>query len=95
MPAVSAAAAPLRSPQNTAALLREYSDLTLYLSRMYGRTHKRFVISDWEGDNSIYCGDADDFALVDQVRANCLSQYQSLYGVASPADAPGYCPAHP
>jgi len=75
------------TPQNAAAVRKEYSDLAFYLSRKYRGTHKQFIISDWEGDNSIYCGNAHDFAVVDQVRANCLSQYQSLYGVASPADA--------
>lgn len=75
------------TPENTAAIQREYSDLTLYLYRMYRLTHKQFIISDWEGDNSIYCGNAYQFALVNQVRNACLSQYQSQYGVASPADA--------
>jgi hypothetical protein len=75
------------TPENTAAIQQEYSDLTLYLYRTYGRTHKRFIISDWEGDNSIYCGDAYAFAVVDKVRRNCLAQYRSQYGVPSPADA--------
>jgi len=75
------------TPENTAAIRREYSNLTLYLQRKYARTHKQFIISDWEEDNAIYCGDAYKFALVDQVRSDCLSQYQSQYGVASPADA--------
>lgn len=75
------------TPENTAALQQEYSDLTLYLYETYGRTHKRFIISDWEGDNSIYCGDAYQFAVVDRVRRDCLAGYQAQYGVASPEDA--------
>ena len=75
------------TPQNTAALRREYSDLTVYLYRKYRLTRKQFIISDWEEDNAIYCGNAYQFALVDQVRSACLAQYQSQYGVASPAQA--------
>jgi hypothetical protein len=75
------------TPQNAAAVRKEYSDLAFHLARKYHGSHKQFIISDWEGDNSIYCGNAYNFALVEQVRTNCLSQYQSQYGVASPAEA--------
>jgi len=75
------------TPLNTAALRKEYADLTLYLYRKYRRTRKRFIISDWESDNAIYCGNAYNFALVDQFRSLCLAQYRSQYGVASPAQA--------
>ncbi|HEV3332898.1 MAG TPA: hypothetical protein VG096_18050 [Bryobacteraceae bacterium] len=75
------------TPENTAAVRKEYSDLTFYLYRKYRLSRKQFIISDWEGDNSIYCGDAYKFALVDTVRSQCLSEYQSQYGVASPAEA--------
>ena len=75
------------TPQNTAALEREYADLTFSLYRKYRYTQKQFIISDWEGDNSIYCGNAYNFAVVAQIRSACLAQYQSQYGVASPAEA--------
>jgi hypothetical protein len=75
------------SEQNTAALRKEYSDLTLYLSRTYLRSRKVFILSDWEGDNAIYCGDAYDFALTAEFRRACLAQYETQYGVASPTEA--------
>jgi hypothetical protein len=46
------------TPQNTAALVHEYSDFTLNLYQTYQHTNKRFIVSDWEGDNAVYCGQA-------------------------------------
>jgi hypothetical protein len=75
------------TPARTASIIQEYSDLTLYLYRTYQHTHKRFVISNWESDNSIYCGQAYAFATDPAFRAMCLSEYPSLLGVASPREA--------
>src|SRR5262249_37407507 len=42
--------------QNVDAMLQEYSDFTLYLYQRYHHTHKKFIISNWEADNAVYCG---------------------------------------
>ena len=75
------------TPEHTAAVVQEYSDFTLYLSRTYQHTHKRFIISNWESDNSVYCGAAYGYAVDAAFRARCRSQYLASFGVASPEDA--------
>jgi hypothetical protein len=75
------------TPAHTAAVVQEYSDLTVYLYRAYQHTHKRFIISDWESDNCVYCGQAYGFATDPAVRALCRSQYRAIYGVGSPEEA--------
>jgi hypothetical protein len=56
------------SAENSAALVQEYSDFTLTLYRRYQGTRKKFIISNWESDNAIYCGHAYYFATVPAVR---------------------------
>lgn len=75
------------SPERTAAVVQEYSDLTLYLYRTYRHTHKRFIISNWESDNSVYCGQAYAFATNPAVREWCRTQYPAVFGIASPEQA--------
>jgi hypothetical protein len=76
------------TPANIQALVQEYSDLTLYLSRAYAHTNKRFIISNWEGDNSVYCGQAYSYATVQSFRDSCDQAYPSLYnGNATPAES--------
>ncbi|MCL5744600.1 MAG: hypothetical protein M1541_11845 [Acidobacteria bacterium] len=74
------------TPAHMAAVAQEYSDFTLYLYRTYRDTHKRFVVSNWESDNSVYCGDAYRFAREAAFRAACRSQYPASLGIASPED---------
>lgn len=72
----------------TQALVQEYSDLTLYLYQAYARTHKRFIISNWESDNSIYCGGAYSYAVSQPFRAYCDRVYPQIYaGNLTPADS--------
>ncbi len=43
------------TPSNTAAIELEYTNLANYLKQY---TSKKFIISNWEGDNAVYCGAA-------------------------------------
>jgi hypothetical protein len=72
------------TPENTSALISEYSDFTLHLYRTFQRTYKRFIVTNWEGDNSIYCGAAYAYAVQPDFRAYCDASYQRLYGNSSP-----------
>jgi hypothetical protein len=78
---------PFYTPENTRALMQEYSDFTLYLYRTYRHTHKRFIVSDWEGDNNIYCQAAYAYAVSPQFRAYCDTNYAAFYGNRSPAES--------
>jgi hypothetical protein len=76
------------TPQTTGAMLQEYSNLTLHLSETYARTGKRFILSNWESDNAVYCGSAYSFVSNPDFRQDCLSHF-ALYsgGASSPAEA--------
>ena len=76
------------TPTNIAAIVKEYSDFTLYLYETYRGTHKRFILSNWESDNEIYCGAAYAYATDPATRAACNARYQSAYeGSRSPDEA--------
>src|SRR5579871_421429 len=71
------------TPAHTAEIVQEYSDFTSYLYRAYDHTNKQFIISNWESDNSVYCGQAYSYATNPEFRSICRSQYTSL-GAPSP-----------
>jgi hypothetical protein len=73
------------TPANTAAVVQEYSDFTLYLYRTYRHTQKRFLIANWESDNAVYCGQAYQYAIDAGYRATCQAEYLSL-GIPRPED---------
>lgn len=75
------------TPERTAAVVREYSDFSLHLYRAFQGTHKRFLISNWESDNSVYCGQAYTFATNPVFRETCRAQYFASYGIRSPGEA--------
>jgi hypothetical protein len=76
------------TPENVAAIVKEYSDFTLYLYETYRATHKRFIISSWEGDNEVYCGGAFAYATDKTFRTACNANYSLFYGaVRSPEEA--------
>jgi len=72
---------------NTAALVQEYSDFTLYLSREYQHTKKRFIVSDWEDDNAVYCDAANAYATDAHARSECDAIYAVKYKNSSPAES--------
>jgi hypothetical protein len=75
------------TPSNEAAIVQEYSDLTLYLYQIYQHTNKQFIISNWESDNQVYCSDALLYSTNYSYRALCDGVYPQLYGNATPADS--------
>jgi hypothetical protein len=58
------------TPANTAAIELEYTNLANYLKQF---TTKQFIISNWEGDNAVYCGAAYYYP-------NCASAPAALLG---------------
>jgi hypothetical protein len=75
------------TPSNVSAMVAEYSDFTLYLYETYRSTHKRFIISNWESDNDIYCGVAYAYATDKSTRKACDAAYPTLYGNETPNDS--------
>lgn len=72
---------------HTAAVIQEYSDFTLYLYQAYAASQKQFILSNWESDNAVYCGQAYAYATDPAFRATCQLQYASSYGISGPAAA--------
>ena len=73
---------------NIAAMRKEYSDFAFHLHKTCRNTGKRFIISSWEGDNELYCGQAHRYATDAHFRNFCNANYASLYnGTASVSDS--------
>ena len=73
---------------NTAAITQEYQNLAMYLYQTYKGTNKKFIISNWEGDNDLYCGAAYAYATDPSYKSWCDSTYSSKYnGNASVSDS--------
>lgn len=49
-------------------IIRSYRDFALVLYRSYRNSGKTFIISNWETDNAVYCGEAYSFELNQIVR---------------------------
>ena len=74
--------------EHRAAMVAEYSDFTFYLSTKFRASHKRFILSTWEGDNAVYCGAAYYYAEDALFRQYCDTNYSRLYGgIPSPNTA--------
>jgi hypothetical protein len=73
------------SPGNIEALKAEYREFVVYLFQRYAGSGRRVVISNWEGDNAIYCGAAHRYATEESFRKECDANYSLLYdGNAGP-----------
>jgi hypothetical protein len=69
----------------SAATSAEFENLALYLYRTYHDSGKTFYISNWEGDNAVYCSDAYGYATNAATRSSCNSSYPTSYdGVPNP-----------
>lgn len=59
------------TPPNRDRMRAEYSDLAYRLAELYRDTGKSFVISNWEGDNELYCDAAGYFLIKPDFRKTC------------------------
>lgn len=66
--------------ETTARIVNEYSEFTYRLHVLFQSTGKRFILSNWEGDNALYCGQAWTFANSESFRSQCLASYPAVYG---------------
>ncbi|MBX9767743.1 MAG: hypothetical protein K2X47_10765, partial [Bdellovibrionales bacterium] len=78
--------------QNRTEVIRIYEELAFELANRFSNTGKKFVISDWEADNAIYCGSAYNFVTNPEItdpddgskkirfREWCTSRYSAIYG---------------
>jgi hypothetical protein len=67
------------TPENTAALNREYSEFVFLLCQMFQGSGKRFIISNWESDSWIYCGSISGYAEDPVFRRSCDDAYPASY----------------
>lgn len=67
------------TPANRAALKAEYADFVFILAQRYAGSGKRFILANWEGDNTIYCGQAFRYAWEAAFREECNSNYPKYY----------------
>ncbi len=47
--------------RNQPAIIEEYRALTVELHRQYANTGKTFILSNWEADNHVFCGNPGDW----------------------------------
>lgn len=73
---------------NTARMVQEYSDFVYRLYESFNGSGKRFILSNWEGDNAVYCGMAYPYVMFSSFREQCHKVYGRNYaGNHSPADS--------
>jgi hypothetical protein len=64
----------LASADLRAKVVAEYRDMTLALYEMQRGTGRTFIISNWESDNAIYCGEAFSYLTSSSFRSSCDAQ---------------------
>ena len=62
------------SAENRNRMRGEYAELTYQLYRTYRGSGKMFAISNWEGDNELYCDAAAYFVTKEALRSACESR---------------------
>jgi hypothetical protein len=62
---------------------REYADLTYRIYKTYRQTGKIFGISNWEGDNELYCDSAYYFANNPVFRSSCEAKRNTMDALAA------------
>jgi hypothetical protein len=72
---------------NTEQLENEYADLAYRLRVLTHVSPKQIILSNWEGDNALYCGSAHMFIESATFRASCRDSYASIVpGGSGPGD---------
>lgn len=64
----------------TSRMVDEYSEFVYRLHVLLQGSGKRIVLSNWEGDNDLYCGRADAYASSAEFRTWCNAVYPAVYG---------------
>ena len=70
------------SQANTARMVAEYSDFVYRLNVLLHDSGKTFILSNWEGDNALYCGQAYTYTISAAFREQCAAGYPTVYGGA-------------
>jgi len=68
---------------NRQRMLKEYTDLTYRIYKTYSGTGKVFGISNWEGDNELYCDSAYYFATNPAFRSSCEARRKTMDALAA------------
>lgn len=64
---------------NRARLVEEYAEFAYELVRMHAASGKTFIVSNWESDNSVYCGSSSRYAVDSAFRKYCDANYALYY----------------
>jgi hypothetical protein len=75
------------TPENRERIAAEYAQFTYALYRAHAGSGRRFILSNWESDNAVYCGSAYSYAIDPNARAACDAAYPQVYGNASPKES--------
>lgn len=62
---------------NKTAIEKEYADLLAYLSQRFAGRGIQFILSNWEGDNFVYCGSAYSFSQGGSFTTSCNNSITS------------------
>ncbi len=74
--------------ENTARLVKEYEEFVFRLRALTTGARKQIILSNWEGDNAVYCGSAYLYVASEQFRKTCDDSYSVTYsGNRGPEDS--------